>query len=75
MLHVRGLLMSDELRHVPARRTSSGKAERRLPMFEDAGVDVAHKFVKGERIDDNVPWERAEEYDALAQEMIELYIE
>lgn len=45
------------------------------PAFRRAGKTVAEEFVEGEKIDNDVNWKRAEEYDALAQEMIELYIE
>lgn len=46
-------------------RTYSDIAKRRLPAFEDAGVDVAREVMQGEKIDDDVRWKRDEELDLL----------
>lgn len=46
-----------------------------LPGIRGAGKKVDEDFVEGEKIVDDVNWKRAEEYDALSEEMIELYFE
>lgn len=47
----------------------------KLEAFEDAGSGVAGDFVEGEKIKYGtlVDWIRANEYDALANEMVEMY--
>lgn len=45
----------------------------RLSAFEDAGVDVSGKFVRGEDVLDEVKWIRDKDLDSLAQELVELY--
>lgn len=56
-------------------RTSSDDAVRRLPAFEDVGVDVAAKFVKGEEVLDKMEWDREQGLDSLAQELVDLHEE
>eukprot|EP00177_Eucheuma_denticulatum_P007228 GFKZ01013154.1.p1 GENE.GFKZ01013154.1~~GFKZ01013154.1.p1 ORF type:complete len:140 (+),score=7.30 GFKZ01013154.1:403-822(+) len=43
----------------------------RLPCFEGASVKVAHKFVRGDELWDNVELVREEERDSLASELVE----
>lgn len=43
-----------------------------FPAFRPSGKKFAEGFLEGEKIDHDLKWKRAEEYDALSQEMIEL---
>ena len=57
-------------------RTFSDTVNSKLPTFERAGLKVAKEFVEnGETIKDDVKWKRAKEYDALANEIVELHWE
>ena len=45
----------------------------KLPAFEGAGIEVARKFVQNNDIRDTVAWERAKEYDILAEHLVDLH--
>lgn len=65
MTQARPVHMSDELSHMAATSgdSDSGDSDRaklRLPPFDGAGADFAHEFVKGELVQDSVPWKRVE---------------
>ena len=46
------------------------------PAFEGAGVDIAHKFVRDDNIDDDyIVWKRNEKLDSVAKELVDLHAE
>lgn len=46
---------------------------RQLPVFEGAGVEVAHEYVQDASFIDTVPYKRDRELEVLAKELVDLH--
>lgn len=67
-------LIIEGIRHRDDRVQENPGTIAQRQTFRRAGKNVGEDFVEGEEIDDDLNWKRAEDYDALSKEMIELYI-